>query len=133
MLPYHEIEGFLKDVPEWQQDIIHELRGIILEEAPDAAEVIRWGSLMYHHAEWKGGILAAGICGIGIHEAEVVLDFIHGIFLSDPHHLLQGSRKVKRFVRVTSFEDAPWEALRELIRNGARFNPRTDVPSSYTG
>ena len=124
MLPIHEITTFLQHSPAPLQDIVLELRNIIASTAPDAVEVIRWGGLSYFH-EGRGGIVSAGICQIGIHENYVRLDFIHGAFLPDPHHLLHGTQKAKRYVRIETYEDAPWEQLKELITASAKFDPRS--------
>lgn len=123
MLPIHEIEAFLQRTPADLQDIVLELRNIIASVAPDAVEVIRWGGLSYFH-EGRGGIVSAGICQIGIHNDTIRLDFIHGIFLSDPKHLLVGNQKVKRFVKLKSFDNAPWDDLKQLIEESSRFDPR---------
>lgn len=124
MLPFHQIEAFLQHTPPPLQDIVLELRNIISAVAPDAAEVVRWGGLSYFH-EGRGGIVSAGICQIGIHEDSIRLDFIHGAFLPDPHGLLHGNQKAKRFVRIESYEAAPWGQLRELITASAKFDPRS--------
>ena len=124
MLPIHEVEVFLKYTPAPLQDIVLELRNIIAGVAPDAVEVVRWGGLSYFH-EGRGGVISAGICQIGLHEGYIRLDFIHGAFLSDPKHLLEGHQKVKRFVRIKSYDEAPWDDLKQLIEESARFNPRS--------
>jgi hypothetical protein len=124
MLPLHEIESFLQRVPTHLQDIIFELRNIVAAAAPDSVEVIRWGGLSYFHAG-RGGIVSAGICQIGVHDRYVRLDFIHGIHLSDPKHLLEGTQKSKRFIRVSTYDDAPWNDLRQLIEEASRFDPRS--------
>lgn len=124
MLPIHEVESFLKFTPAPLQDIVLELRNLIAEVASDAAEVVRWGGLSYFH-EGHGGIVSAGICQIGLHEGYIRLDFIHGAFLSDPKKLLQGNQKAKRFVRLKSYEEAPWDDLKQLIEESSRFDPRS--------
>ena len=124
MLPFHQIETFLQYTPTHLQDIVLELRNIVIEAAPDAVEVIRWGGLSYLH-EGGGGIVSAGICQIGIRENFVRLDFIHGAFLPDPNNLLAGTQKAKRFVQIETYEDAPWEYLKELIISSAKFDPRS--------
>lgn len=123
MLPIHEIEAFLQHTPTDLQDIVLELRNIVASVAPDAVEVIRWGGLSYFH-EGRGGIVSAGICQIGLHHDHIRLDFIHGIFLSDPKHLLEGNQKVKRFVKLISFDSAPWDDLKQLIEESSHFDPR---------
>ena len=127
MLPIHEVEFFLKFTPAPLQDIVLELRNIIAEVASDAVEVIRWKDLSYFH-EGRGGVVSAGICQIGVHEGYIRLDFIHGVFLSDPKKLLEGNQKVKRFVRIKSYDDAPWEDLKQLIEESSRFDPRSLQP-----
>lgn len=129
MLPFHQIETFLQRIPPHLQDIVLELRNIIAAIAPDATEVVRWGGLSYFH-EGRGGIVSAGICQIGIHQDHVRLDFIHGAFLPDPHELLHGTQKAKRFVRIESYEDAPWEHFRELIAAAAKFDPHSLAATS---
>src|SRR5512147_1867366 len=108
MLTIHEIEVFLQHTPADLQDIVLELRNIIASVAPDAVEVIRWGGLSYFH-EGRGGIVSAGICQIGLERDHVRLAFIHGAFIPDPRHMLEGNQKAKRFLRIESYESAPWD------------------------
>ena len=124
MLPIHEVETFLKFTPAPLQDIVFELRNLIAEVASDAVEVIRWKGLSYFH-EGRRGIVSAGICQIGLDEGYVRLDFIHGAFLSDPKKLLEGNQKAKRFVRLKSYQEAPWDDLKQLIEQSSRFDPRS--------
>jgi len=124
MLPIHQVESFLQRTPANLQEIVLELRNVIASEAPDAVEVIRWGGLSYYH-ERRGGIVSAGICQIGIHPDHIRLAFIHGAFLPDPRQLLEGNRKAKRYIRITSYEGAPWDYLQELVRASSEFDPRS--------
>jgi hypothetical protein len=124
MLPFHQVETFLQHTPAQLQDIVLELRNIIASIAPDAVEVVRWGGLIYFH-EGRGGIVSAGICQIELHENHIRLAFIHGAFLPDPHHLLHGMQKAKRYVRIETYENAPWEYMKELITASAKFDPRS--------
>lgn len=124
MLPFHEIEAFLQHTPAHLQDIVLELRNILHSVAPDAVEVIRWGDLGYFHSG-RGGLISAGICQIEIRNDHVRLAFIHGAFLPDPRNLLQGTQKAKRFIRINSFEEAPWDDLKELMASSAKFDPRS--------
>ena len=124
MLSLHEIDIFLQHTPAYLQDIVLELRNVIASVAPDAVEVIRWGGLSYFH-EGRGGIVSAGICQIGIHKDHVRLAFIHGAFFPEPRDLFEGTQKVKRYVKLKSFDDAPWEYLKQLMEESSRFDPRT--------
>jgi hypothetical protein len=124
MLSLHEVELLLQRTPPHLQDIVWELRNIIASVAPDAVEVIRWGGLSYYH-EGRGGIVSAGICQIEIGKDHIRLAFIHGAFLSDPCHLLEGSQKVKRYIKLKSYDDLPWEYLKQLIEASSRFGPHS--------
>lgn len=124
MLSLHEIENFLQRTPAHLQDIVLELRNLIASAAPDAVEVIRWGGLSYFH-EGRGGLISAGICQISIHRDHVRLGFIHGAFLLEPRGLFEGTQKYKRYIRLKSYNDAPWEYLQQLIQAASQFDPRS--------
>ena len=121
-LSTQEIERFLQHKPTHLQEIALEVRNLIAAAAPQATEKIQWKGLSYYDAG-RGGVVKGGICQVEIHPDHVRLSFIHGAFLPDPEALLQGDSKVKRFVRLSSYEDAPWEALADLILASASFDP----------
>lgn len=123
MLPLHEVETFLQLTPAHLQEIVLELRNIIASVAPDAVEIVRWGGVSYFH-EGRGGVVSAGMCQIGIHNDHVRLAFIHGAFLHEPRGLFEGTQKYKRFIRIDSYDDAPWDYFRELILSASKFDPR---------
>ncbi len=124
MLSLREVELFLQRTPPDLQDIVWELRNIIISVAPDAAEAIRWGGLSYSHTG-RGGIVSAGICQIGIHRDHIRLAFIHGAFLPEPRHLFEGTATYKRYITLKSYENAPWDYLKQLIKAASQFDPRT--------
>lgn len=123
MRPTKEIERCLAYIPPGLRDSVLELRNIIHALAPGVTEVIQRKGFTYYYKE-RGGPVSAGVCQIGLYPDHVRLAFIHGAFLPDPQGLLRGSEKYKRHVVLVSFEEAPWEALTELIRASARFDPK---------
>jgi hypothetical protein len=132
MLSIREIEEFYQDIPPGLLEIVFELRNIICSIHPTVTEIIQWKGLSYFDSA-RGGAVSAGLCQIFVvyhsptDDDHVQLAFIHGIFLPDPRGLLEGNAKYKRFVRIYSFEQAPWDALKELIQASSRFNPRTQT------
>ena len=124
MLPLSHLETFLQRTPPQLQDIVFELRNIIAFVAPTASEMILWKGISYYFKE-RGGPISAGLCQINVLEDHVRLGFIHGAYLPDPHGLLEGGRKVRRFVRLCSYESAPWDEMRDLIAASSRFDPYT--------
>lgn len=123
MRPTKEIERCLAYIPPGLRDSVLELRNIIQALAPGVTEVIQRKGFTYYYKE-RGGPVSAGVCQIALYPDHIRLAFIHGAFLPDPQGLLKGSEQYKRHVVLVSFEEAPWEALSELIRASARFDPR---------
>lgn len=117
-----EIGLFLSSVSPLLQEIALKLRGMILSCCPGVTERLLWGGLSYHDPA-KGGPVRGAICQIELYEDHIRLSFIHGVRLADPHSLLQGNRKSKRYIKITSDEDAPWEAIRDLIEAASRLDP----------
>jgi hypothetical protein len=121
-----EVERFLSDVSPELQEIALELRSLLASICPEATERILWGVLSYHDSA-KGGPVRGGICQIELFDDHVRLSFVHGARLEDPQRLLQGNRKSKRYVRIASYENASWEAIRGLIQAAARLDPITFI------
>ncbi|HEX9014051.1 MAG TPA: DUF1801 domain-containing protein [Anaerolineaceae bacterium] len=124
MLPIYEVERFLQFTPPGLRDVVLELRNLVAAVEPAAAEILHPSWISYYHTG-HGGPVSAGICQINLHADHIRLSFIHGAFLPDPLGLLIGSASYKKYVKIYSYEDAPWEALEELIRASASFDPRT--------
>ncbi len=121
--PTREIEIYLSWAPKELQDIVFELRSLIVAAAPNATEVVHRKGLTYFDRE-RGGPVSAGICQIRVGVDQVHLVFIHGAFLPDPERLLVGDQIAMRRVVLTSFADAPWPALQALIAASVRLDPR---------
>jgi hypothetical protein len=124
MLPFRTIEGFLKYTDPGLREIVLELRNIVAQVAPGAAEDIRHGGIVYYFKE-LGGPVSAGVCGIAIKPDYVRLYFTHGAFIPDKAHLLRGSGKAMRYLKLTKFDSVLWEKIRNLIAAHADFDPRS--------
>jgi hypothetical protein len=123
-LPTRHIERLLAHFPPHLVEVILELRDLVFTVAPDAAEDIHPKGFTYYHP-LRGGPVSAGICQIRLQRDQIRLAFVHGAFLPDPAHLLQGEAKAMRFVELKSFESAPWVELKALIEASSRFDPYT--------
>lgn len=126
MITLHELEAHFSNLPSELLDIVIELRNLAVEVAPQACEEVRRQGLVYYHA--GGGPVSAGVCGIHVQRDHVRLYFTHGAFIPDPQRLLiDEGRKAMRYVRIDSYDAAPWPALRDLIEAHARFDPFTQT------
>jgi hypothetical protein len=124
MFPEHFIEKYLEHVQPELRDIVLEIRNIVASVAPEATEKQHSRGFSYYYKE-RGGPVSAGICQIGIFRDHIRLGFIHGAFLPDPEGLLVGEPKYKKHVRLSHYEEVPWEYLKRLIEASSRFNPYT--------
>lgn len=123
MLPTSKIALQLEHVNPDLKDIVLELRNLIAEVAPFAAETRHSKGFSYFD-DRRGGTVSAGICQIVIMEDHVRLAFIHGAFLPDPKGLLIGEAKYKKYIRINHYEEAPWGYLKDMIAASADFDPR---------
>jgi hypothetical protein len=129
MLPTRHLELILEHVRPDLRDIVLELRNLVASIAPTATEIVHSKGLTYYHRE-RGGPVSAGVCQINLHSDHIRLAFIHGAFLPDSRGLLEGASQYKKYVRIYSYEDAPWDYLEGLIAASSRFDPRTlDLPN----
>lgn len=126
MQPTRDIEHYLAHLPTELQDIVLELRNLIASVAPTATETIHRKGFSYYYSE-RGGPVSAGICQINLQRDHIRLAFIHGAFLPDPKGLLEGDQLVKRYVKLYSFDQAPWDDVQDLITASAHFDPRSIV------
>ena len=122
MLPTTFIERHFQHIQPQLLDIVLELRSLIAQAAPNAVEIIRRKDITYID-EKRGGPVSGGVCLIDMQADHIRLAFIHGAFLPDPQRLLQGNGLYKRFIKLTSFDDAPWDAIKDLITASAHFDP----------
>ncbi|RPI24430.1 MAG: DUF1801 domain-containing protein [Chloroflexota bacterium] len=124
MISVHELEEHFRYLPPEQLDIVVEIHNLVARVAPGALEVLRREGLVYYDAH-RGGPVSAGICQTLVQPDQIRLAFNLGAFLPDPHGLLEGNLIAKRFARIVSYEDAPWDDLAALIQASASFDPRT--------
>jgi hypothetical protein len=113
-----EVERLLAFFPPDLRDIALELRNVVASACPAATERILWRGLSYHDSR-RGGPVRGAICQIELQRDCVRLSFIHGARLADPNSLLRGDRLSKRYVTIKSYDDALWEALRQLVEEAA--------------
>jgi hypothetical protein len=119
------VDEFLARLDPRSRHLVTSLRRVVLEVAPDARETVLWGGLSYHRP-WLGGRVKGAICQIVAKRGAVRLDFIHGIALTDPARLLQGTRRSKRFVPIEHVADATRPEIALLVHQAAQYVPGSD-------
>jgi hypothetical protein len=100
------------------------LRKVVLEEmAPCHEYIFPMRSkvvLLYSSSE---RVLADCVCSIAIFRRHATLIFHHGVDLKDTHHLLQGTGKALRHIRVEHLEELDRRELRTYLREARRRSP----------
>jgi len=122
MLSLSALEGQLRHLPQDWLDTIIEVRNIVSGVCPQAVERLDRNGITYYDAE-RGGPVRAGICQVFYGEDHLRLAFIHGVFMPDPAHLLQGDTYPKRYVKLGPYNAIPWDDVTALITAHAAFDP----------
>jgi len=109
--PIPQLLGFLEACDPHIADLALALRKIILEEVPDASELIYQ---VYTVAIWFGfsGKMKDMFCYIATSSGHINLGFPRGSTLPDPNHVLEGEGKAMRHIKFAS----PAELERNYVR-----------------
>lgn len=124
MLTIHDLETHYRNLDTDRLNIILEIHNIVAEVAPSAALDFHRRGLTYFNPA-RGGHVSAGICQTCIMTDHIRLAFIHGACIPDPQRLLVGKTYPKRYMRIDSFDSAPWEYIKDLITAHNAFDPYT--------
>lgn len=127
MIPIREIEKHFSHLPQDWLNILLEIHNIVAVFSPNAAAEIRRYGIVYYDAA-RGGPVSAGICQTLLKPDHIRLAFIHGAFLPDPQHMLEGATFPKRYLAIRDFDYAPWDYIQFLIKAHSEFDPRTIQP-----
>ncbi len=103
--------------------LVRTLRKTILSAAPSATEAIKFHVLCYFHNDSFFRSIGGNICMIELKKNQVLLSFIHGAALPDPHRLLYGSGKNKRFMKIPDHAAATSKNTVALIKAAAKLRP----------
>lgn len=115
------VEMFLSNYPEEIQTISRELRAMARRAMRGAHEFLYYDAINYSLSNSP----LERICYIRPLQNRVTLGFLFGRQLDDSHHLLQGTGKRMRHVKVRALEDTKNPALEGLIR--AAWEHRADA------
>lgn len=107
-----DVDAWVAKIARPQRDLVNSIRRIIREAAPELEETIKWGQPCYVH----GG---ANVCYLAPTADRVNFGFFRGADLDDPEHLLEGTGKKLRHVKVWLGKDLRKDALKTLVRRAA--------------
>jgi hypothetical protein len=113
-----DVETFFKKYGPEIEELSRDSRALITGLLPDAKETV--------YAGWKvvwysvSGGMKDGIVGIHPQKKHVNLIFLRGKELKDPDHLLEGTGRKGRHIKIMKRDEINKEALKSLILNSAK-------------
>jgi hypothetical protein len=106
------VEEFLSNYPEEIRRISVELRKMARNTMPRAHEFLYYDAINYSVDDSP----LKRVCYISPMEKYVTLGFLSGAQLDDQHHMLQGSGKRARHVKIRTLEETKNAALKDLVK-----------------
>ena len=94
------------------------LREIVLEEAPEARELVHAGYAVAVAFTFTGK-MGGAFCYVAAYRTHVNLGLNHGAVLPDPHKVLVGTGRQMRHIRIATERDLSLPYLRTFIRAAA--------------
>ncbi len=108
------VDGYIAGLESWQAEIISQVRGIVLQAAPQAKESIKWSQPVYE----SGGPFAY----MKAFKKAVNFGFWRGVDLDDPKGVLEGSGEKMRHVKLTSLRDIDAAQFADFVRQAVELN-----------
>src|SRR5579863_1526436 len=96
-------------------DLVLALRAIVLEEAPEARELLSKGYAVAIGFSFTGRLKDC-FCHIATYAQHVNLGFNRGTSLADPKKILAGTGKAIRHIRISNQSDLHLPHIRRFIR-----------------
>ncbi|WP_299922709.1 DUF1801 domain-containing protein [uncultured Pelagimonas sp.] len=90
---------------------------MVLEICPDVDFVPKYGGKLF---EAVAGDADSQFGGYFFYKNHMSIEFTHGADLPDPSHILQGSGKFRRHVKITTLAELENPAIRQLITLAAK-------------
>ena len=126
------VKEFLTNYPEEIRRITLELRNTTRKAMPKAHEFLYYDAINYSTNDSPLG----RICFISPMEKYVSFGFLFGARLDDQHHMLEGSGKRARHVKIRTLKEAKNPALKDLVKaawsHGADVVPKTKTAMKRT-
>lgn len=95
------------------EEIIEQLKGVILTVAPEAAFAEKYGGLI---VESIPGQPKSKFCGIFAYTRHLSLEFTHGSHLDDPDQILEGDGKHRRHIKIAHLSDITKKRCEDFLR-----------------
>lgn len=115
------VDEYIAAFDDWRTDAMRRLREVVKEGAPHSAVGIKWAQPVW---EWNGPMI-----WMKAYPKHVNIGFWRGTELEDPKKVLTGDGERMRHIKLTSVEEIPADALRELVKQAVKLNTSKGNPT----
>jgi hypothetical protein len=115
------VDEYIAAFDDWRTDAMKRLREVVKEGAPHSAVAIKWAQPVW---EWNGPMI-----WMKAYPKHVDIGFWRGTEMDDPKKVLTGDGERMRHIKITSVDDIPADALRELVKQAVQLNTAKGNPT----
>ena len=115
------VDEYIAAFDDWRTDAMKRLREVVKEGAPHSAVGIKWAQPVW---EWNGPMI-----WMKAYPKHVDIGFWRGTEMDDPKKVLTGDGERMRHIKITSVDDIPADALRELVKEAVKLNTAKGNPT----
>ena len=115
------VDEYIAAFDDWRTDAMKRLREVVKEGAPHSAVAIKWAQPVW---EWNGPMI-----WMKAYPKHVNIGFWRGTEMDDPKKVLQGDGERMRHIKITTVEEIPADALRELVKQAVKLNTAKGNPT----
>lgn len=116
-----EIQLAFRDLEPSLFQLMLGVREQILTYMPEHRELLKWGSIAFDKPGAKATV-KDNICYLRPRKKFLEIGFGLGVFLNDPHNLLQGNGRYKRQVILKTIADYHHDAVQALVLQSYSFD-----------
>lgn len=115
------VDEYIAAFGDWRTDAMKRLREVVKEGAPHSAVGIKWAQPVW---EWNGPMI-----WMKAYPKHVNIGFWRGTEMDDPNKVLEGDGERMRHIKVTSVDEIPADALRDLVKQAVKLNTAKGNPT----
>jgi hypothetical protein len=115
------VDEYIAAFDDWRTDAMKRLREVVKEGAPHSAVGIKWAQPVW---EWNGPMI-----WMKAYPKHVDIGFWRGTEMEDPKKVLTGDGERMRHIKITSVDEIPADALRELVKQAVQLNTAKGNPT----
>jgi hypothetical protein len=115
------VDEYIAAFDDWRTDAMKRLREVVKEGAPHSAVGIKWAQPVW---EWNGPMI-----WMKAYPKHVNIGFWRGTEMEDPKKVLTGDGERMRHIKITTVEEIPADALRDLVRQAVKLNTAKGNPT----